>query len=68
MKTYNIKFIPHFRTSLWLDKIPSVLVEAKNKASAKELGEAVVRDYYEAKGYTDNEYMTKQYKYQIDAE
>ena len=62
-KAYNIRFEPHRRTSLLLEKIPSSIVYAKNKASAKELGQAIVRDFYN--GY---EYMVKQYKYIIEKE
>ena len=68
MTTYNITFKPHHRTSLWLDNIPNNIVFANNKPSAKELGQAIVRDYYEAKGYTDLEYMVKQYSYIIEKE
>lgn len=65
---YNIKFKPHKRTSLVVDQIPSCVVEAKNKDSAKELGQAIVRDYYEFnKGYKDD-YMVKQYTYIIERE
>lgn len=60
---YNIKFKPHRRTSLIVKKIASCVVEAKNKDSAKELGEAIVRDEYNG-----NEYMTKQYTYIIEKE
>ena len=67
-KAYNITFKPHKRTSLWVDRIENNIVYAKNKASAKELGQAIVRDYYEAKGYKDTEYMTKQYTYIITEE
>lgn len=67
-KAYSITFKPHRRTSLQVDKIPANVVYANNKASAKELGEAIVRDYYEAKGYTGLEYMVKQYTYIIEAE
>lgn len=63
MKKYNIKFQPHKRTSLLLEKIPSNIVYAKNKESAKELGQAIVRDFYNG-----NEYMVRQYKYIIDVE
>jgi len=68
MTTYNITFKPHRRTSLWLDNIPNNIVFANNKLSAKELGQAIVRDHYEAKGYTDLEYMVKQYSYIIERE
>ena len=67
-KAYNIKFKPHHRTSLWLDQIPANVVYANNKASAKELGQAIVRGYYEAKGEPDPEYYEKQYTYTITAE
>lgn len=67
-KAYNITFKPHKRTSLLVDRIPSNVVYANNKASAKELGEAIVRDYYEREyGYKDD-YMTKQYTYIIELE
>lgn len=67
-KAYNIKFKAHKRTSLIVDRIPDNIVYAKNKASAKELGQAIVRDYYETtKGYKDD-YMTKQYTYIITEE
>ena len=66
--TYNITFKPHKRTSLLVDPIPNNIVEAKNKESAKELGQAIVRDYYfEKHGFTDD-YMTKQYTYIITKE
>lgn len=65
---YNIRFKPHKRTSLLLDKIDSVVVEAKNKLSAKELGCAIVRDYYNSKGYENCDYMTRQYSYSIEKE
>lgn len=66
--TYNITFKPHRRTSLLVDPIPNNIVEAKNKESAKELGQAIVRDYYfEKNGWTDD-YMTKQYTYIITKE
>lgn len=68
MKTYNITFKPHHRTSLWLYNIPNNIVFANNKASAKELGQAIVRDYYENKGYVDPDYMTRQYIYIIERE
>jgi hypothetical protein len=62
-KLYNITFKPHRRTSLLLDKICNVVVSATNKDSAKELGQAIVRDYYNG-----NEYMAKQYSYIIERE
>ena len=60
-KAYSIRFTPHRRTSLLLEKIPSSIVYAKNKESAKELGQAIVRDFYNG-----NEYMVRQYKYVIE--
>ena len=67
-KAYNITFKAHRRTSLIVDKIPDNIVFAKNKESAKELGQAIVRDYYfEKYGYTDD-YMVKQYTYIITRE
>lgn len=67
-KAYSITFKPHRRTSLKVDQIPANVVYANNKASAKELGEAIVRDYYEREyGYKDD-YMTKQYTYIIEPE
>ncbi len=62
-RLYNITFKPHHRTSLLLDKICSVVVSATNKGSAKELGQAIIRDYYNG-----NEYMVKQYTYIIERE
>lgn len=62
-KAYNIKFQPHKRANLIIKKIPSSIVYAKNKESAKELGQAIVRDFYNG-----DEYMVKQYKYIIEAE
>ena len=60
-KAYSIRFTPHRRTSLLLEKIPSSIVYANNKESAKELGQAIVRDFYNG-----NEYMVRQYKYVIE--
>lgn len=71
MKAYNIKFIPHKRTSIWIEKIADNIVYADNKTSAKELGQAIVRDYYETqKGRSTEaaEKYTKLYKYEITAE
>ena len=65
---YNIKFKPHKRTSILLYKIGSVVVEAKNKLSAKELGYSIVRDYYGSKGYGNCDYMARQYSYIIEKE
>ena len=67
---YNIKFKPHKRTSLLVDNLPDCIVEAKNAASAKELGHAIVRDYYLQKNPTiyNDDYMTKQYSYIIEKE
>lgn len=62
-RLYNISFKPHKRTSLLLDKICSVVVSASSKESAKELGQAIVRDYYNG-----NDYMVKQYSYIIERE
>ena len=59
---YNVKFEPHKRTSLLVKPIESCIVEAKNKASAKELAIAIVRDIY------NDDYMTKQYSYIITKE
>lgn len=69
-KGYNITFKPHNRTSILIDNIESNIVYAKNKKSAKELGEAIVINHYESKGLNtrDCEYMTKQYTYIIEAE
>lgn len=67
---YNITFKAHKRTSLIVDEIPDCIVEADNKASAKELGQAIVRDYYmtkNPKAYNDD-YMTKQYTFIIERE
>lgn len=61
-KPYNIKFQPHKRSSLLVERIPQSIVYAKNKASAKELGQAIVKDFYHG-----DEYMVKQYKYIIEA-
>lgn len=67
-RAYSIRFKPHKRTSLLVDQIPENIVYAENKDSAKELGQAIVRDYYEKKcGWTD-EYMVKQYTYIITRE
>lgn len=65
---YNIKFKPHKRTSILLDNIGSVVVEAKNKSSAKELGYSIVRDYYDSKGLKNGHYMARQYSYIIEKE
>lgn len=65
---YNIRFVPHKRTGIQLFEITSCIVEACNKQSAKELGQSIVRDYYEAKGFNDLDYMSKQYKYIIEKE
>lgn len=62
-RAYNITFKKHHRTSLWLKDIPNCIVYAKNKDSAKELGQAIVRDLYKG-----NEYMVKQYSYIISRE
>jgi hypothetical protein len=62
-RLYNITFKPHRRTSLLLANLGSVVVSAKNKESAKELGQAVVRDFYNG-----NEYMVKQYTYIVERE
>lgn len=63
MKAYNIKFEPHQRASLILEHIEPNIVYAKNKESAKELAQAIVRDFYNG-----NEYMIKQYKYIVTVE
>lgn len=64
-KKYNIKLQKHRRTSLLLASQEEigfpVMVSAKNKDSAKELAQAMVRDYYNG-----NDYITKQYKYIIE--
>lgn len=65
---YNIKFKPHKRTSILLSKIDSVVVEANNKLSAKELGYSIVRDYYDSKGCGNCDYMVRQYSYIIEKE
>ena len=66
-RAYNITFKAHKRTSLLVDKIENNIVYARNKESAKELGQAIVRDYYEREyGYKDD-YMTKQYTYIVEA-
>ena len=66
-RAYNITFKAHKRTSLKVDKIENNIVYARNKESAKELGQAIVRDYYEREyGYKDD-YMTKQYTYIVEA-
>ena len=68
---YNITFKPHKRTSLLVHNIPDCIVEANNKSSAKELGQAIVRDFYFDKyGYKLEtlEYMEKQYSYIIEKE
>jgi hypothetical protein len=62
-RRYTIKFKPHRRTSVLLKNICSVVVSAKNKESAKELGQAIVRDFYNG-----NDYYTKQYTYIIERE
>ena len=62
-KLYNIKFKPHRRSSVLVKTIGSVVVSATNKDSAKELGQAIVRDYYNG-----NDYMVKQYTYIIERE
>lgn len=62
-RRYTIKFKPHRRTSVLLKNISSVVVSAKNKESAKELGQAIVRDFYNG-----NDYYTKQYIYIIERE
>lgn len=69
-KPYSITFKPHRRTSLLIDSIENNIVYARNKISAKELGEAIVYNHYELKGLnleTCN-YMIKQYTYLIEAE
>lgn len=65
---YNIKFKPHRRTSLWVERICDCVVDAKNKQSAKELGQAIVRDSYLDYNEEQKEYMTKQYSYIIEKE
>lgn len=64
-KNYNIKLQKHRRTSLLLASQQEigfpVMVSARNKDSAKEMAQSMVRDYYN--GY---DYMVKQYKYIIE--
>lgn len=60
---YNVRFIPHKRSSLLVKQIPATIVYASSIDSAKELAKSIVRDYYDG-----DEYMTKQYKYLIDRE
>lgn len=64
-RNYNIKIVKHKRTSLLIDSPQEigfpVMVSAKNNDSAKELAQAIVRDYYNG-----NDYMVKQYKYIIE--
>ena len=60
-RLYTIKFKPHRRTSVLLKNISSVVVSAKNKESAKELGRAIVMDLYNG-----DEYYAKQYSYIIE--
>lgn len=62
-KLYTIKFKPHKRSSVLLKNICSVVVSAKNKESAKELGQAIVRGFYNG-----DEYYEKQYSYIIERE
>lgn len=62
-KAYNITFKPHRRASLVLKQIASCIVYATNKPSAKELGQAIVRDIYNG-----DEYMVNQYGYIIERE
>lgn len=61
-RAYNIRFKPHRRTSLYVRHIAPCVVYAKNKESAKELGQAIVKEI------TKSEYMTKQYTYVITRE
>ena len=61
-KAYNVTFKPHFRTSLVVPKIPNCIVYAKNKDSARELAQAIVRDLL------NSDYMIKQYSYIIEKE
>lgn len=70
-KPYNVDFVPHKRTSLLVKPIDSTVVYASDKSSAKELAQAVVRDYYEYEcGYSfkNADGMTKEYKYVITLE
>lgn len=64
-KNYNIKLQKHRRTSLFLASQQEIgfpiMVSAKNRDSAKEIAQAIVRDYYNG-----NDYMAKQYKYIIE--
>lgn len=62
-KAYNIIFKPHRRASLAVKNISPCIVYAINKDSAKELGQAIVRDFYNG-----DEYMVKQYRYIIEKE
>lgn len=66
MKEYNITFIAHKRTSLYLYHIPNNIVYANNKQSARELAEAIIRDFYEEKGWNNLDYLVKQYKIIIE--
>jgi hypothetical protein len=65
MKQYNISVKPKYRTSLKVDNQNKIgfpiLAEAKNKASAKEIAETIINDYYN--DYSG--YMAKQYIYTI---
>lgn len=63
MKSYNISFEPKKRTSMILEEIPNNIVFANNKSSAKELGQAIVRDIYNG-----DDDMVGQYKYIIEEE
>ena len=61
-KAFNIKFKRHRRTSLHVPPICDCVVYAKNKDSARELVQAIVRDLY------NSDYMIKQYSYIIEKE
>ena len=58
MKRYNISFVPHKRSSIFIQKIENIIVFAKNKESAKEMGVSIVRDRC-------GDVYTKLYKYII---
>ncbi len=62
-RAYNIKFIPHKRSSIYVKPIENCIVYAKNKSSAEELAKAIAKD--KNKG---SDYMTHQYKYIIERE
>lgn len=63
LKAYNVIFKNHKRSSLLIKNIAPNIVYANNKESAKELAQAIVRDFYNG-----DDYMVKQYKYIISIE